>query len=286
MFKRNSLTALLGAAAIGLLGTAHAAPIQSVDFSPTATNNGLGAIGTAANFSAVGFQSNLTSSFTILGTSGVSAVSETGFINLTSFQDATANPVVSGVNSNYTIGATFSLSGVGLWSGNTITLNPAGASLNVNLYANGLANDPSTGTLIGTASLDSAAPAVAFAAAFGSLASGSSGSALTSLTASLFFAPVASYTGPGLTGGFFQAPFPLNIELSIGNAGGNTTNTSYSVSGTTVTIINPSAGANQGTANVTFVSAVPEPGALSLAGLALVGLAFASRRKAKSQQAA
>ena len=285
MRSKNYVAAALASAAVLLAGVAHAA-VQTVDFSPQATNHGAGAIGTANNFSAVGFQSNLTSTFTILGTSGVSAVTETGFINLTSFQDATANPVVSGVNSNYTIGATFSLTGTGLWAGNVINLNPIGAALNVNLYANGAANNPATGTLIGTASLNSAAPAVAFAAAFGSLANGSSGTALTSLTASLFFTPVAAYTGPGPTGGFFQAPFPLNIQLSIGNAGGNTTNTSYSVSGTTVTIINPTPGTNQGTANVTFVSAVPEPGALSLAGLALVGMAVASRRKAKARQSA
>jgi hypothetical protein len=279
MSPNKLLSSALVASSLLVAGAANA-NIQTVYFSPTANNNGQGAIGTAADFNAVGFQSNMSSTFTILGTSGIAAVTETGYLNLTSFQDAAANTVTSGVNSDYRLGATFTLTGMGLWTGNMITLNPLGASLNVNLYANGLATNPATGTLIGTASLDASSPAVAFAVAFGGLANGDSGQALTSLTAGLKFDPVADYTGPL---GFFQAPYPLNIKLAIGNAGGNPINTGYSVSGTTVTIVNPVPSSNMGTANVTFV---PEPGALALAGIALLGAAVASRRKAKTSSVA
>ncbi len=281
MYPKKLLSAALITSSLFLTGVASAG-IQLVDFSPTATNNGSGAIGTAANFSAVGFQSDMSSTFTIGGVAGVAPVTETGFINITSFQNAVPATVISGVNSDYTLGATFTLTGTGLWAGNIINLNPVGASLNVNLYANGAQNNPATGTLIGTASLDASQPSIAFAAVFGSLANGASGAALTSLTASLIFNPVLAYTGPGATGGFFQAPFPLMIDLAIGNAGGNTLNTTYSVAGGVVTILNPPPGnANMGTANVTFQS-IPEPGALSLVGLALVGLGVVGRRKTKA----
>ncbi|MBL0150807.1 MAG: PEP-CTERM sorting domain-containing protein [Ideonella sp.] len=73
---------------------------------------------------------------------------------------------------------------------------------------------------------------------------------------------------------------PLNLRISVGNAGGNAQNTGYSVSPTgVVTFTTPLAGTNAGTANVTFVQQIPEPGALSLAGLALLGLAFAGKKR-------
>ena len=84
MFTKKSLVALIGTACLCVAGVANA---TLINFSPTATNNSTTAIGTAADFAATGFQSNLTSLFTINGTSGVVPVTETGTINITEFQD-------------------------------------------------------------------------------------------------------------------------------------------------------------------------------------------------------
>lgn len=285
MSTRKLLSALISTAFIGLAGAASAAIVPADEtFSPTALNGGGGAIGTAANFTARGFQSNLTSTFTISSNTGAVTVAESGNIFITSFQDSASNTVASGVGlpgaADYSIGGTFSLSGTGSWTGNVVNLNPVGASLTVNLYANYVGSNPATGTLIGTASLDPTAPGVAFAMAFGSLTPGSSGAALTSLTGGLNFTPVAGYSGPG---GFFQTIPPAMI-LSIGNAGGNPLNTGYSVDASgAVSFFTPIPGGNQGTANVTFAqNLVPEPGAVSLVGIALIGLAVVGRKKTKA----
>jgi LPXTG-motif cell wall-anchored protein len=94
---------------------------------------------------------------------------------------------------------------------------------------------------------------------------------------------VADYTGPN---GFFQNINPPTLELAIGNAGGNSLNTQYTVNsnGTVTTFIVPAPGTNTGTANVTFEAApVPEPGVLSLAGIALLGAAGVSLRKRRNK---
>lgn len=122
-----------------------------------------------------------------------------------------------------------------------------------------------------------------FAIAFGSLAPLTTGSALTSLSANMAFTPAA-----GTQGTFFIAPNPFNVVFAVGNAGGNSLNTGYSVDASgNVTVTTPIPGTtNSGTANVTFATAVPEPGALSLVGLALVGAAVVGRRRKATQATA
>jgi len=270
-FKSLIAAAAISSSLIGVTTVAHAA--ATVTFSPTATNGGAGAIGTVGDFSAVGFQSNLASTLVISGNSGTVSYSETGLITITSFRDASNSEVTSGVNSDYTLKAAFTLTGTGTWSGSTFAANPLTTAFGVDIWANGV----TTGDLIGTAALDPTRPQVAFAIAFGSVAPGASGSALTSLTASLAFTPTAGYEGAG---GFFQTT-PLNLVLAVGNAGGNTQNTGYTVDAAgNVSFILPVGTANEGTANVTFErQTVPEPGMLSLAGIALVGAAIAGRRR-------
>lgn len=275
MFTRTLLSAALVTSS--LLFTNLASAATTVTFNPAATNGAQAlALSGDAQFQAVGFQSNLASVLTISGNSGVQTFSETGTIDVTSFVNSANATVASGVFANYHIIGNFSISGSGIWSGSQYTANPAGLSFVVNLIGDpGALGGPTIN--LGTATLVPG-PAVAFAIAFGSLAPGSSGSALTSLTANMNFTP-----GPGTNGvgGFFVAPNPLNLLLSIGNAGGNPQNTGYTVAGNgSVSFTNPIPGTNSGTANVTFnQQAVPEPGALSLVAVALLGVAFVSKRK-------
>jgi len=254
-----------------------------ITFNPQA-NNGLGATGVidAATpaFQAVGLQSNLSSSLVINGNSGVQGFVETGTINVTSFQDA-LNNTVAGTNvfTNYKINGSFNISGIGAWSGSTFTASPL--ALNVSLTLTAISATANVINL-GTASLIPTPTNVAFALTAGSLAPGSSGVALTSFSGLLNFQPAAGTTG---VNGFFQKPDPFLVNFAVGNAGGNTLNTVYSVSaGGVVTVTVPAPGTNQGTANVTFVNKVPEPGTLSLAGAVLLGLGLVGRRARKTSE--
>lgn len=264
-----------------MFGASIASAAVLVTLNPQA-DNGLGAngvIGTNAAFQAVGFQSNLSSNLVINGNTGVTSYSETGTITITSFQDALNNTVVSGVGipGGYQLVGNFTLTGFGSWAGSQFNALPGSNNLTLNLQA---ISQTSQTINLGTATLNPASPAIAFAIAFGAggVSAGASGSALTSLTAGLNFTPAAGTEGAN---GFFQAPNPFYINLSVGNAGGNPSNTAYSVSPSgVVTFVTPTPGANQGTANVTFVAPVPEPGALALVGVALAGLGLFTRRKA------
>ena len=278
--------ALAAVAAGAMLVSGAASAALSATLNPMA-QNGLGAAGvlsaTTAAFQAVGFASDLSSTLTIATNTGVSSYMETGSIEISDFKTGVGNAnALSNVGTNvgnlYRIFGNFTLTGLGGWTGSQFTAAPGTNTFTLNLF--GKANAGAAFSL-GTATLNNASPSLAFAIAFGSVAPGSFGTALTSLTAGLHFVPASGTEGAG---GFFQAPSPFDIDLAVGNAGGNQLNTGYSVSaGGVVTYVTPIPGTNQGTANVTFSNHVPEPGALALVGLALVGAAVAGRRKAAAQ---
>lgn len=281
MYPKNLISAAIVTGSMFLTGAASAALLVTMN---PAANNGIQALALSGNptFQAVGLQSNMYSSLLISGSSGIKTFSETGHIDVTSFFDATNTTVASGVFASYGIRGNFTLSGSGSWAGSTYTASPFGLLFSVNLIGDPGNDGVGPFVNLGTATL-APGPAVAFAIAFGSVAPFSSGSALTSLTALMSFTPGPGTNGPG---GFFKSPDPLLMDLSIGNAGGNVFNTGYTVDAAgKVTFTNPIPGTNPGTANVTFVQ-VPEPGALSLVGIALLGLGFVGSRKSKAKVAA
>ena len=277
--------ALAAVAAGAMLVSGAASAALTATLNPQA-QNGLGAAGvlsaTTPAFQAVGFASDLSSTLMIATNTGISSYMETGSIEVSDFKTPANTNALSNVGTNvgnlYRIFGNFTLTGLGGWTGSQFTAAPGTSTFTLNLF--GKANAGAAFSL-GTATLNNASPSLAFAIAFGSVAAGSSGTALTSLTAGLHFVPAAGTEGAG---GFFQAPTPFDIDLSVGNAGGNPLNTGYTVSaGGVVTFVTPIPGTNAGTANVTFQNHVPEPGALALVGLALIGAAVAGRRKTAAQ---
>lgn len=295
MSIRKFALAAVAAGAMLVSGAASAALIATLN--PMAANVpctivvGVGPCvlsATTAAFQAVGFASDLSSTLTIATNTGVSSYMETGSIEISDFKTGVGNAnALSNVGTNvgnlYRIFGSFTLTGLGSWGPSSPFVNQFSAAPGTSTFVLDLFGKANGGPTfrLGTATLNNASPQVAFAISFGSVATGSTGSALTSLTAGLHFVPAVGAEGAG---GFFQAPTPFDIDLAVGNAGGNTLNTGYSVSaGGVVTYVTPLPGANQGTANVTFQNHVPEPGALALVGLALIGAAVAGRRKTAAQ---
>lgn len=279
------LSKTLIAGAMVLATAAQAAPVTAT-LNPQANNGGLGVLNAGvAAFQAVGFASALSTTLVINANSGANvAFNETGRFDISSFVNSAnvQTAVLPAVGTGWGIYGLLTVSGTGNWAGTQYTANSAGLALSVTLM--GHKQTGGADFVLGTATLDPGSPALAFAIAFGSIANGASGSALTSLSAGLNFTPAVGTVGAG---GFFQAPNPFNLNLSVGNAGGNTLNTGYSVSGTgVVTVITPTPGSNAGTANVTFESRVPEPSVLALSGIALLGLAFVGKRRKTAVKAA
>jgi hypothetical protein len=276
-----------------IASAAQAAPV-TVTLNPQANNGGLGLLnGGVAAFQAAGFASALSTTTVINANSGANVVfSETGRFDITSFVDSAnvQTAVLPAVGAGWGVYGLLNVSGTGNWAGASYTANSAGLSLDFTLF--GHKQTGGADIVLGTGSLDTSFPNLLFAIAFGSIANGASGSALTSMSAVADFLPAVGTVGAG---GFFQTPDPFNIDLSFSNAGGTTLNTGYSVSPTgVVTITTPTPGSNGGTANVTFQSGsnngggnggggngVPEPGVLALLAIALMAMAFVGKyRKA------
>lgn len=262
-----------------------------VTLNPQATN-GLGAAGvlSAATpaFQTTGGTLTLGSAatpavLTINGTAGAATFTETGRIQLQSFTNpalvSLLNPqgtVNSGLVTNYNIFVDFMFSGNGAYVlPNQYQANSAGASFSGTVFATSGLNT----IQLGTVSLLPTSTAFGLAMTANAPINGGSGTANTTFSASLNFNPAAGTTGAG---GFFQQPTPFMIDIALGSVGGNSGNTNYTVAGGVVTITTPSGGQSPSTGNFTFLGQVPEPGVLSLAGLALVAAGLASRRKSKA----
>ena len=273
-----------------LLGAGLVSAATSVTLNPQATN-GLGAagvLGAAPAFDTTGGTLVLGSAatpanLTINSNVGVSAFTENGRILLTSFTNA-LNPLGipgTGLLTQYNVYADFTLTGFGQWGGNVFQASQAGLTFTATLFGDDVGGNAPVA--LGSLVLTNAATSFAVALTSAPPIPGGSGTANTTFSALLDFTPAAGTTG---VGGFFQAPSPFDININLGSVGGNNGNTSYSVSaGGVVTILTP-VGGSPSTGNFTFVQAVPEPTALSLVGLALVGAAAATRRKSKKVAAA
>ncbi len=281
----NWLSKTLIVSVLSLASAAQAVPITAT-LNPQANNGGLGVLNAGvAAFQAVGFQSNLATTMTINANAGSNvAFTETGRFDVTSFVNSAnvATAILPAVGAGWGVYGLLNVSGTGNWTGTQYTANSAGLSLGITLL--GHKQTGGADIVLGTGSLDTSFPTLLFAIAFGSVANGASGTALTSMSANAAFTPAVGTVGAG---GFFQAPNPFNIDLSFNNAGGNTLNTGYSVSNTgVVTITTPTPGSNPGTANVTFVdgqiSSIPEPDVVALWSIALMGLAFVGKRRRKT----
>jgi hypothetical protein len=255
-----------------LCGVAHAATLITIN----SAGNGVDTSATAKVFNAIGASGIVNSQFLIAAATGTGVgFTETGTFQLENFTVAAGpgNPfgtVSSNVNVGYSVFADINFIGTGTWNANEFSADTGLFSLGlraVNLTNNSTIN-------LGTATLS---PGADSAATVTLVTAAPSGRAITSISGTFDFTPAPGTTGPG---NFFVAPVPFNIGFSVGNFGGNSQNTTYTVNGDgSISVFTPGPGLNPATGNLTFVSAVPEPGALALVGIALAGLGFASRRK-------
>lgn len=290
MISKKSISAAFAIGALAVSGLASAAVVT---LNPTNTNGGAGAIdpgvaafATTGGVLSLGTSTNpsvLTVSTAWSGAPTNATASEAGriFIQPTAAQNAlygftngsSSSPVGLG---NYSIYADFTATGAGTWLAPTYFQIFSGLTVNATFHA---VRSDNVDVVLGTASL------VSSANNFANLTLANSGDAAnTVLSAILAFTPAAGYSGPN---GFFQAPDPFNININIGSVGGNPGNTTYVIDGSgQVVVSTPKAGESPSTGNFTFTTAVPEPGALSLAGLALLAVGLSSRRKAAAKHGA
>lgn len=287
MSAKKLFTGAIAAVALSAASMSFATTV--VTLNPSAPN-GLGAagvLGTSTGFTATGGTLELgkigtPAVLSIANNTGITTFSETGRIFLTSFNNVAfpSAPGVPGTGllSQYNVYIDFTLTGGGQWiASNTFSAAPGSLNFSATMYGDDVgANGPVT---LGSMSLLGSATSFALAFTSGSAAvTSSAGTANTVFSATLGFSPQAGTTG---VGGFFEAPSPFAVDIAVGSIGGNNGNTNYTVSSTgVVTITTPTQG-SASTGNFTFVAQVPEPGALSLVGLALCGVAVASRRQAK-----
>lgn len=289
-FKK--LSAAVGVAAlVGASGGAYAA--TTATFDPTAgngdpSNKTVYAGQSAFTFSSI--QTSLASQLDINGSSGTGVGwQESGHLIFNTYDGGfqrNGNRTYGG--GAYDIYGTFTGSGIGDWGGNQFTVTGIGG-FTIKIYASPnlgtalTAGTPTSGTQanggVTGGSKDFLLGTATFAGSFGGtnaqlLGGPTSGIATTQLTAAFGFTPAsAAYTG---IGGFFQAPTPFNLTLSASGSS-NQAQSVWTADKTGVHVVTAAGGGATG--NIRLVNNVPEPTALSLVGLALVGAAAASRKK-------
>lgn len=288
-FKKIS-AAVSVAALVGVSGGAYA---QSATFNPSAAN------GDAANktvfagqgaFTFNSIQTSLASQLDIAQATGNNiGWQESGHLIINSYNggfQALGNRTYAG--GAYDIYGIFTGTGIGNWGGNNFTVTGI-SGFTIKLYASPAtgsaltAGTPTSGTQanggITAGSKDFLLGTASFAGSFGGTQAqlNVDGTATSQLTASFAFTPAsAAYEG---IGGFFQAPTPFNLQLSASGSS-NALQSTYTVDGAGGVHVVTAAGLGA-TGNIRLLNKVPEPTALSLVGLALVGAAAASRRKSK-----
>lgn len=288
----------IGAALIVGFGVAQAA--ATLTFNPGATNGGVGKVSnTDGVFQATGINGGLDSTLKIFGNTGIASFLETGRINLDTFTGLTPSgpsSTVTGLTVNWDLYADFTLSGGGFWSGGTYVMDTTTASMSMNLYGFNKNTLQTIQLASGTLLSSTLGLAQTFSENFGSVGGPTivppgSNSASAKKANSVFSGLIdlvptggasGAFTG---VGGFFEAPKPFHVSLDAGSVGGSASNTSWTSSGGTVTILTGKDGGadrTSGSANITFViNQVPEPGSVALVGLALCGVAVATRRQTK-----
>lgn len=298
MNTKKLMSAAVLAGSLMLTGVAQAAAVLT--FNPSAANTGAlnvgggaaGAIGPQSAFNTDNAIVQFSGLLDIASSAGATTWTEAGNLKVVQFNLGNSTVAGSGVNvgagGSYDIYASFVTSGTGVWVTATQFVVTGINALNVKLYAdplngsnvvlgnvasstatNGGFTPPNDNILLGVSNLI-AGPNQGQATIGGV----SGGQASSSLNALLNFTPSAGVAGPT---GFLQAPNPFNITIGAG-AQANANNTTWVTNGAGVriqtNISNPGGGSLAFTAN-----SVPEPGALSLAGLALLAIGAARRRK-------
>ena len=193
----------------------------------------------------------------------------------------------------YDVYGIFSGTGIGDWAGNQFTVTGI-SNFTINIYGSPqigtaltLANPTSGTDLSGgvtAGSLDFLLGTATFAGSFGGTNAqlGLGNTATTQLTADFIFTVAdLAYTGAG---GYFQDYF-MQLNLA-GSGSSNSSQSTYTTLNGGVQILtaafDPDGSVNGATGNIRVTQQqVPEPNALALAGLALVGLVLSNSRKRK-----